>query len=294
MADLSGADRDRILDAIAGAVSEAIVIVQRDFTVVYASPGAEDVIGFPPETLLHSPASVVHPDDYDRYVERGTELWAGEQGTTATEVYRVKVGDGAWRWLELRTSNHFDDPLIAGLITGYRDLTERMELQSRLAHAASHDSLTGLPNRALLLDRLTVALARAARRNRPVALVFCDLDGFKAVNDFLGHDAGDELLTNVASRMRAAVRPSDTVARMGGDEFVVLCEELESEQDAVVIADRVATAAAGPFDIRGARVSASVSTGIAFSGPGHNQPEVLLRAADAAMYRTKTGRAGSR
>jgi diguanylate cyclase (GGDEF)-like protein len=157
---------------------------------------------------------------------------------------------------------------------------------------ALHDPLTGLPNRVLLLDRLAQALERNRRRGGRVAVLFLDLDRFKVVNDSLGHDVGDRLLIATAQRMTAALRPGDTATRFGGDEFVVVCEEIESEQEAVDIADRLATALLEPFDLGDREMFVTVSVGVAVSSADDDQPNSLIRDADAAMYLAKSrGRA---
>ncbi len=161
----------------------------------------------------------------------------------------------------------------------------------RLAHQATHDPLTGVGNRAALLDRLEVVLARARRSGRPVAVLFCDLDGFKAVNDQYGHDRGDRLLVEVAARIRHAVRPSDTVSRTGGDEFVVVCEDLGSPGQADTIAARVYDAIeAEPVDLGEVRLDARVSIGVALADPVLDDPDRVLRTADLAMYDMKQRR----
>jgi diguanylate cyclase (GGDEF)-like protein/PAS domain S-box-containing protein len=167
------------------------------------------------------------------------------------------------------------------------DISERKEIEHRLAHQAMHDPLTGLPNRALLLDRLDRALRRARRQQRRVAVLFLDLDHFKVVNDSLGHGLGDRLLVSISERLQAALRPTDTVARFGGDEFVVLCEDLLDQQDAVAIAERVNEAVSGPFVIDDVEVFVGVSIGIAFPDSTDADPETLIRDADAAMYQAK-------
>jgi len=167
------------------------------------------------------------------------------------------------------------------------DISERKAIEHRLAHQATHDPLTGLPNRTLLLDRLDQALRRARRNQRRVAVLFLDLDHFKVVNDSLGHGLGDRLLISIAGRLQKTLRPADTVARFGGDEFVVLCEDLVSQQDAVAIAERVNDAISGPFVIDDAEVFVGVSIGIAFPDDNEADPETLIRDADAAMYQAK-------
>jgi diguanylate cyclase (GGDEF)-like protein/PAS domain S-box-containing protein len=167
------------------------------------------------------------------------------------------------------------------------DISDRKAFEHRLAHQATHDPLTGLPNRTLLLDRLGAAIARARRNSRRIAVLFLDLDHFKVVNDSLGHGLGDRLLVAIANRLRTALRPSDTIARFGGDEFVVLCEDLVNLDDATAIADRVNTAISGPFVVDDAEVFVGVSIGIAYPDDPDADPETLIRDADAAMYQAK-------
>jgi diguanylate cyclase (GGDEF)-like protein/PAS domain S-box-containing protein len=166
---------------------------------------------------------------------------------------------------------------------------ERKAFEERLAHQSMHDPLTGLPNRLLFLDRLSLAIARCRRMHREVAVLFIDLDRFKNVNDSVGHDAGDELLVSVARRLESVLRPGDTVARFGGDEFTILCDDLTtatSRERAVEIAERLLEAVAQPFILGGAQTFVSASVGIALA-TGDERPEELLRDADAAMYHAK-------
>jgi diguanylate cyclase (GGDEF)-like protein len=162
--------------------------------------------------------------------------------------------------------------------------------QAKLAHQALHDHLTGLPNRLLLYDRIELALRGVGRAGGTVALLFVDLDGFKAVNDRFGHAGGDHLLVSVADRLRAAVRPADTVARLGGDEFIVLCDRLEAGEAglaaATAVADRALSGLRPPFALGAAEAVLSASIGIALAGPGE-VPEDLVRRADGAMYAAK-------
>ncbi|HEU0132577.1 MAG TPA: PAS domain S-box protein [Mycobacteriales bacterium] len=166
------------------------------------------------------------------------------------------------------------------------DITRRKHAERALAHQALHDSLTGLPNRALLLDRLDHALARRARRSESVAVLLVDLDQFKLVNDGLGHSAGDALLVHAATRLVAAVRPGDTVCRLGGDEFVICCEDVDGPDEAREIAERVAEAFAAPFAVEGRELFTTASVGVTVS-TGSSTANALLRDADAAMYRAK-------
>jgi diguanylate cyclase (GGDEF)-like protein/PAS domain S-box-containing protein len=174
---------------------------------------------------------------------------------------------------------------VAHVIAG---ALERLRAEERIRHDALHDALTGLPNRTLLLDRLRIALARARRDRSHVAVLFLDLDHLKVVNDSLGHDAGDDLLRAVGPRLAEVVRPSDTVARFGGDEFAVLLQGVSGETGAIAVAERIVAAFAAPFTVAGEPRFGSASVGLVVTGPdGPRTPEELLSDADAAMYRAK-------
>lgn len=227
----------------------------------------------------HGWLNIVHPDDYDRIIT--------DRGLDSAE-FRVVRPNGEVRWVALRSSALVDDKgEMTGRIGALEDITDRKEFEARLAHQATHDPLTGLPNRTLFLDRLEGALARARRHERQLAVLFLDLDHFKVVNDSLGHSLGDMLLVDIASRLVSALRPCDTLARFGGDEFVVLCEELEDPHDAVPIAERMVDAISGSFVINDSEVFVDVSIGIAFPNSPDADPETLIRDADAAMYQAK-------
>ncbi len=174
----------------------------------------------------------------------------------------------------------------------YLDITARKELEKQLEHQAFHDTLTGLPNRALFLDRLEHALARSERSTSGIAVLFLDLDRFKYVNDSLGHEVGDQLLVAVGSLLQGCVRPGDTVARLGGDEFTILLEDVERPDEAVYIAERITAGLRAPFTLGRHELYITTSIGIVFSSPERNRMSDLLRSADMAMYRAKShGRA---
>jgi diguanylate cyclase (GGDEF)-like protein len=164
---------------------------------------------------------------------------------------------------------------------------ERKRSESLLSHQALHDQLTGLPNRALFLDRLGIALERSRRSGAPLAVLFLDFDNFKQINDSRGHAAGDRLLATLGDRLSSLLRPMDTVARFGGDEFTFLFEDLTSEREVVLIADRICQAASLPIEIDGVELTITVSIGIAMVGDPNVTPETMIREADAAMYRAK-------
>jgi diguanylate cyclase (GGDEF)-like protein len=202
-------------------------------------------------------------------------------GEQSEDVGVQAVADGAQEYLVKR------DATGDLVLRSVRYAMERKRTQVELAHRALHDSLTGLPNRALLIDRMELALARGERSGKPPALLFLDLDRFKIVNDSLGHDAGDRLLCLAAERLRGLIRPSDTVARFGGDEFMVLCDEVQEEREAIVVAERLSGGLAEPFRLEDRELYVGASIGIAFGAEGGCTAETLIRDADQAMYRAK-------
>jgi diguanylate cyclase (GGDEF)-like protein/PAS domain S-box-containing protein len=184
---------------------------------------------------------------------------------------------------------------VVGAVVVAHDVTEQRDLSAKLARLALHDELTGLANRVLLADRLEKALERAQRTGSSVSLLFVDLDRFKPVNDSLGHDVGDRLLRQVASRLQACVRSSDTVSRYGGDEFIVMLPDIGQTEDAAVCAEKILKALSAPFSIGVHELSISASIGIAGSSQGLTDSTTLMKNADAAMYAVKAdGRKGFR
>jgi diguanylate cyclase (GGDEF)-like protein len=193
------------------------------------------------------------------------------------------------RHFEMTATDLLDDATVRGLVLNYRDITERVLYEQQLSQQAFHDALTGLPNRALFQDRLEHALRQ---RGQTVGMLFVDLDHFKVVNDSLGHDAGDQLLRDVAQRLAGCLREGDTLARLGGDEFTVLMPGIGGPQDAAVVASRIESRLEPPFELPGQSVFVTASIGIATGSALRDRSEALLRDADAAMYEAKArGRA---
>jgi diguanylate cyclase (GGDEF)-like protein/PAS domain S-box-containing protein len=201
--------------------------------------------------------------------------------------YPIRHRDGGVRWIVEQGQPSYDEDGSPVWLDGVMfDVTERKHLEDRLAHDAAHDPLTGLPNRTRLLESLEEALRRASRTHLNVAVLFLDLDRFKRVNDALGHAAGDDLLISFAQRLQGVLRSSDLAARTGGDEFVVLCTDMESPIDAEHLAHRIALSLGAPFDVHGREVFVTASIGIAVAEP-HSTGGELVRYADAAAYRAK-------
>ena len=201
--------------------------------------------------------------------------------------FRIKHADGSWRWIEAVGKNLLDDPAVGGVVVNYRDITTRKELEDELRHQAFHDSLTGLANRALFVDRLEHALSLSQRAPRPVAVLFVDLDDFKTINDSLGHGEGDAILERVAERLRGALRDGDTLARMGGDEFAILVEDPPAATAPIVVAERLVAALQAPFTQGGKELFVHASVGVAVLTSRHQTADELLRNADISMYMAK-------
>ena len=265
--------------------SDIICIIDADGEVTYASPASSRLLGYPPGSRIGTSfADLVHHEDLPSLVETFGEL-TREPGGSRSAMARLRKEDGTWLHTEVVATNRLQDPAVQGFVANVRDVTERAQAAALLSWQAFHDPLTGLPNRPLLLDRLPQALDRCQRRGSRVVLFFVDLDGFKAVNDNHGHHAGDLLLVEVARRFEAVVRGHDTVARFGGDEFVILAEDVQEDEEALEIAQRLNRILDEPIVLPSGSVRVSASVGMAFSDD-HGVEDLLL-AADVALYRAK-------
>jgi diguanylate cyclase (GGDEF)-like protein/PAS domain S-box-containing protein len=267
--------------------SDVILIVDAQGTVLFETPAVEQVLGYEVEARVGQSAfDIAHPHDVPWLEQMFSELTAAA-GAEASADFRARHADGSWRWIQGVGKNLLHDPAVSGVVINYRDITERRSLEEQLRYQAFHDALTGLPNRALFLDRLEHALTRAHREEPGLAVLFVDLDDFKSVNDSLGHGVGDELLVKVAERLRRTLRDSDTAARMGGDEFAVLLEDARDAHSPEYVGERILAALRDRFELNGQQVRLSGSVGIAiYQGPEHSAEE-LLRHADVAMYVAK-------
>jgi diguanylate cyclase (GGDEF)-like protein/PAS domain S-box-containing protein len=264
-----------------------MALVDEDGVWVEVNNALAEIVGYDVGQLTGKRfKDLTHPEDLPKDLEALEELVNGERDRFQTEKRYVHA-DGRTVWINLNLSAVRDKSgELLYLIAQMQDVTERKAAQERLAHQASHDSLTGLPNRVLFDDRFALAVSRQRREPAPLALLFLDLDRFKVVNDSIGHDAGDQLLVQAANRLRSLLRPSDTVTRLGGDEFVLLCEKID-EHSAGNLAARVGETISRPFEVGGRNVAVTASIGIAMSRGPDTDPGTLLANADAAMYEAK-------
>src|SRR5271154_4480515 len=258
--------------------SDLLATISLDGRFTLVNPAWEQLLGWTRDELLARPIQeLIHPDDIEQTL---TVMIAGERQMADVETFtnRYRHRDGPGRWL-LWSARRDGETWYAAA----KDVTDRMWLERQ----ALHDPLTHLPNRLLLMDRARQGLARLHRSSGGVALLFIDLDRFKAVNDNLGHEIGDRLLISVSERLAELMRDSDTVARLGGDEFVILAEDIENVGEALALAERVIRALEHPFQLGSAEASIVASVGISVSHDPYTDPEGMLREADVAMYRAK-------
>jgi diguanylate cyclase (GGDEF)-like protein/PAS domain S-box-containing protein len=263
---------------------------------LYISPSVENVLGYPRRQWLEERGlwdRILNADDADRVVSNEAEC--ARSGEKLVQEYRLRAADGRDVWIRdemtvVTDRNTGEDPLFYGV---FLDVSDRKRMESELERLALYDALTGLPNRALFADRLSHVLARRGRETS-TAVYFLDVDRFKRINDSLGHAAGDEVLREVAKRLNGVLRPEDTVARFGGDEFTVLCESVGGVLEAVTIADRLQRPLRDPLMAGGAELRLSASIGVALVEPNEvGDAQHLIEDADAAMYRAKE-RGGAR
>ena len=266
--------------------TDIILIADLSGHIKYASPSVHTVLAVHGDRLVGTNMdNLIHPEDLTKILNGGARSAALGQNPTAE--LRLRHADGRWRHFECVVRNLIHDRNIGGVVYNARDVTERKHAQDELLFNATHDALTGLPNRALFLARLQSVVDRMKRHPRPAAAVlFIDIDDFKVVNDCYGHATGDLFIKEVSNRLRACLRSDGTIARMGGDEFTVLVEEVTDPSDAIRAAQRIQSALTLPFLLEGLEVFKSASIGIALTSP-ETSAEMVLQNADIAMYRAK-------
>jgi len=269
--------------------TDITIIIDGEGIFRYISPSVKRILGYAPHQAIgRSALEIVHPDDCARIAETLNKVIENPKRSQSPVEYRVRHRNGCWCYVEAVATNLLYDPAVKGIVINCHDITQRKLAEEKLLHDAFHDALTGLPNRSLFTDRLSHALRLAKRRKDYLfAVLFLDLDRFKVVNDSLGHAIGDQLLVAIARRLEACLRAGDTVARIGGDEFVLLLEDIDSINEATSIVNRLQKKITSPIVLDGHEVFITASIGIALSSGEYLEPTNLLRDADTAMYRAK-------
>jgi diguanylate cyclase (GGDEF)-like protein/PAS domain S-box-containing protein len=277
--------------------SDLITVVGEDATISYQSPSSERVLGYPPEELLGTRFDrLVAPEDAGRLLRLLGDGSAYPRREGEVIECTLRHRDGSLREFEILHTNLLADEHVQGIVLNARDISERKAFEQQLSHQAFHDPVTNLPNRALFVERVRHAIGRARREGSGLGVVFLDIDDFKTINDSLGHGAGDTALMDVAKRLSGSIRTSDTAARFGGDEFVVLLEDLDGTGTAAEVAERILEDLRQPLMVAGKELVVRGSIGISIleedSTAGADE---LIRDADAAMYIAKRdGKGGYR
>lgn len=287
----------RLLD-IFETTNDYVVILSPEGEILHLNAAGKQILGVDETGPIPTTPSdgLLAPHELDRLATAIYKIL--ETADTWTGEFELKMADGTTTPMLTQVLTHRDLTNEIGFFSvSMRDMSDRKEFEAQLAHQATHDSLTGLPNRTLLLDRLSVAIARARRSGATVGVLFLDLDHFKIINDSRGHSTGDTLLKDIAGRLSRVLRPDDTVARFGGDEFVILCGDLAGPDDAINLGERIEAIFSEPFFLDGTEVFVGASIGISFldKSAEHEDGEAalrvvaegLIREADAAMYRAK-------
>ncbi|MEH3061533.1 MAG: EAL domain-containing protein [Methylobacterium radiotolerans] len=276
-----------LLRLIEDNVNDLVVVVDPGSRCLYHSPSSGEVLGYGPGTLVGvHPVDLMHPDDRDLFASYADSIARGHR--THVAACRMRHRDGHYVWVEISV-RAIGGPTgqTVGCLAIVRDVSARRDAEDRIRHMALHDALTGLPNRVLFRDRLDQAIAHCARTRSPFAVLVCDLDRFKAINDGLGHPAGDALLRIVADRMRSVVRPYDTVARIGGDEFAVVLAYLDEPYAAADLAERLIAEVGKPIELDGHLVEVGASVGVTVATERDRDADELFKRADIALYEAK-------
>ncbi len=277
---------NRLLGALDSHSEELVVVFDGDGCVRYTSSSVRRHLG-PAVRLEHADDFIEHVHAADRAIVADLERRVRSNDTSGHVEFRADFADPAGRWHHGTMTNLLDDPDVQGLVLTLRDVHERHLAERELRFRATHDALTNLPDRAALQAQLGELLHEAEALGHRTALVFCDIDHFKSINDRCGHHVGDLVLTEVAARLRSSLRAADFVGRFGGDEFVVVVPDVDDDVHALALAERVFTTAMGPAKLDGVDIDVSVSMGLAITDPTGATASDLLRRADAAMYQSK-------
>jgi diguanylate cyclase (GGDEF)-like protein/PAS domain S-box-containing protein len=280
---------ERRLRSLAQNSTDVNMIVNTDGTITFESSAVTRVLGHAEDARVGRRAfEGVHESE----VSAAEHLLADvikTAGAEATSEIRQRHADGSYRWTEVQLTNLIDDPAVGGVVINYRDVTQRRQLEEELRHQAFHDSLTGLANRALFMDRLQHAMTRKRGFSLPLGVLFIDLDDFKTINDSLGHGEGDQVLVAVARRLQDVLRTGDTIARMGGDEFAVLVEDAVDADAPLDVAERLLGALQAPFGLGRNDLFVRASVGLTAWHSNDETADDLIRNADIAMYTAKAG-----
>lgn len=286
----SAPDLDRELESFMEAAGDVVIRLNTRAEIIVASRRSLEFIHLQSNSVGAMMIHFLHDDEHD--VFQGALVQAiGQRRSDRIEV-RMRTNAEEYMWLELQLSTYLNRQESLEILAVGRDITAQKATEERLRHMATHDALTGLPNRLLLADRLRTAIARAKRTEQGFAVAMLDLDGFKKVNDVLGHPVGDDLLRVATMRLVKALRDSDTLARVGGDEFVAVLPGAVTENEIKIVSGRLIAAVQSPFEVDGHTIYIGASVGVAIF-PDHGDNEIkLLAHADTAMYRAKeTGKA---
>ena len=285
--DTQAHDREERFHALVQNSFDIITIHDVSGATLYESAAASRILGYAPGTLIGKSAfSSVHPKDIERAREAFDNLTAGTSPVPIELRYRH--ADGSWIWLEVLGNNLLEHPGVAGIVLTSRDITERKHAEERAQYLANYDVLTGLPNRTLMHDRLTQAVAQARHTRERIAVVHVDVDRFKMINESLGHYAGDEILKAAAERLKRCKRETDTLARVGGDEFTILLRDAGRLGAVTGCASKVLSEIAEPFPGTSQDVFVSASIGISMFPEDAKSADELTKHADAAVHSAKT------
>ncbi len=287
------AESERHYRLLAENASDVVVKVGLDGTYTWASPSITEMLGWAPEEWIGRPTTdMTHPEDLQKFVAERSALVAGElkvdHGAWIGR-YRAPAKDGTWHWIETHTRRALDDDgRPDGAVVSFRVIDRDVEREGQLERRATYDDLTGALKRAGAMTRLGDISSRPHESGSATAVLFADVDGFKEVNDVWGHVAGDALLRTLSTRLRGVMRGTDSVARIGGDEFLIILEGIHDVAEAVTMAERMCVVARDPVPIPGGVVSITISMGVTLVAPGESADSVVHRS-DSAMYAAKRG-----